>query len=233
MSAVREINFVAGVEAKTNGTEMAFDSAARIQNGGDVTRTQIVHGAGECTERGGTTIKHEIHEAAFYRDKRMKTTVAEFEFGTKQTVKGAHIGTSDRDCGRKSGIVGETFVENPVEVVAHFALEFELPVYGERGAGTEAGEICIGLGQAEIVGVNAELDMVSSFLILSECRWRNAYSHEDKKQDTLHAKNSPNWNETTKKAKWLVRAGARWLAFWNIRCDFVGWVHPDGAANEE
>ena len=88
--AAREIDLVARVQAQADRTEMAFESTARIEDRADVTRPQIIHGAGKRADGCGAIVKEEIHKAAFHRDEGMKASMAEFELWTEQAV-GARI----------------------------------------------------------------------------------------------------------------------------------------------
>src|SRR5262249_51802213 len=97
----------------------------------------------------------------------MKAAVAEFEFWTEQAMKSANVGTGDGN--RAGGSVCETLGKDFVEVVAHFAFEFELPVSGESEASAQTRKVCVGLGQAKVVGVCADLDVIG-FRFLGESR---------------------------------------------------------------
>src|SRR5882672_6800452 len=100
----------------------------------------------------------------------MKVVVAQLNFRTEQSVKRANIGARDGDGWRDGGVVGKTFCEGPVEVVAHFGFEHDGFVGMKAKARTDAGEIGFGLRKAKIIGVDAGLHVI----VLSERDWREA-----------------------------------------------------------
>jgi len=168
--AAGEIDFVADVETKTDGTEMAFETAARVENSGEVICAEILDGTYCVSHGSGTTVKKEVVEAALYGEERMEVVMAQLYFRTEQSVKRANIGARHGNGWRNGGVVGKTFGEDPVEVVAHFGFEHDGPVDMEAETGADAGEISFGLRKAKIIGVDAGLHVI----VLSETDWREA-----------------------------------------------------------
>ena len=80
--AAGEINFIADVEAKTDGAEMAFETAARIENSSEVICAEILDGTYRVADGSGAIIEKEVVEAAFYGEEGMKIVMAELQFGT-------------------------------------------------------------------------------------------------------------------------------------------------------
>jgi hypothetical protein len=168
--AAGEINFIADVEPKTDGAEMAFETAARVEDSGEVICAEILDGTYRVADRGGATIEKEVVETALYREEGMKLVMAELELGADETVENADIGARDCDGRRNGGVVRKTFGEDAVKVVAHFGFEHDGFVDMEAETRADAGKIGFGLRKAKIIGINAGLHVI----VLSKRDWREA-----------------------------------------------------------
>src|SRR5262249_46492711 len=160
MSAAGEIDFVANVKTQTDGTYMTFQSAARIENAGEIIRAQILNGTDSSSNSGRTIVEEEVIEAAFHSEKRMEAVMTKFEFGAEEAVEHTQIGASECDRWRNGGVVREAFGENLVKVVAHFGFEHDGFVGLPAKTRAHTGEIGFGLREAKIVGVDAGLNVI-------------------------------------------------------------------------
>ncbi len=168
--AASEIDFVADVETKADGSEVAFEAAARIQNAGEIIGAKIFNRADSGSDGGGAIVEKEVVEASLDGEEGMKAAMAELELGTEEAVEDANIGARDGDGWRNGGVVSETFGEDPVEVVAHFGFEHDGFVGMEAEARADAGEIGFGLREAKVIGINAGLHVI----VLGEQTWGEA-----------------------------------------------------------
>jgi len=105
-----------------------------------------------------------VVEATLDGEEGMKVVMAELELGAEEAVEDANIRARQGDGRRNGGVVRETFGEDPVEVVAHFGFEHDGFVGMEAEARAEAGEIGVGLREAKVIGIDADLQVV----VLSE-----------------------------------------------------------------
>jgi len=65
MRAAGEIDFVADVKTQTQGTNMPFETAAGIENTGEIIRAQTFDGTYSGSNSGGAVVEEEVIKAAF------------------------------------------------------------------------------------------------------------------------------------------------------------------------
>src|ERR1700720_139270 len=97
-------------------------------------------------------------------------------------MENTEVGALDRDCA--GAAVGESLGEDLVKIVGHFRFELECAIAGEGETSAEAGEVCVGLRQAEVVGKDADLDVI---IFLGEgCRY-GAGSKDKQNGESFHS----------------------------------------------
>jgi len=92
MSAAGKIDFIADVETQADGADVTFETAAGIENAGEIIRTEALDGTDGCPNGGGAIVEEEVVEAAFYGEEGMEALMAEFDFGTEKAMEDARVG---------------------------------------------------------------------------------------------------------------------------------------------
>lgn len=90
MGSVGEINFVADIQAQTDGSEECFHTAPWIENAVDVIGAETIDRTRERVEGRGPTVEAKLIEAAF-RGHEETHWAADLKFGSKKSVENAHI----------------------------------------------------------------------------------------------------------------------------------------------
>src|ERR1700722_1861822 len=140
VSAVVEIHFIANIQAQADRSDVAFESAAGIEDGVDVSGAEAFDGTGERIKGSRTIVEAKVHESPFHRHERMYGKMADLEFGSEHTMEDAEVGAIDRDCA--SAGVCESLGEHLVEIVGHFAFQLDHLVSGESQASAETCRVC-------------------------------------------------------------------------------------------
>jgi len=159
MSATGKIELVGDIKTQTDRSQMALETAARIEDTDDVVVAEVADIAEEVAEGGGTIAEMEIHETTFKLDEGVNMPVfAEVDFRSKLAMENTHAGALDRYAAGSIG--GETLSKGTIEIVVQFRFQLDVAKSYETEAGADTGEIRIRLRKTEVVSIDAELKML-------------------------------------------------------------------------
>lgn|ERR1700687_493458 len=169
MSSVVEVNHVSDIESQAHGTEVAFQSAARIKDAVDIPGAKSIDGAEKGAGSCGSGIKTEIDPPALDREERADRPVSGGNGGTKQSVHNAKVGARNSNVTHNRS---EVFGIDAVKVVRRFRFQSQISVCVEAQACPDSGHVGLILMEAEVVGKNANVNMIGTFLC--GCGWDQA-----------------------------------------------------------
>src|SRR5579859_3650415 len=153
---------------------MPFEATARIDDADQITGTKALDRAGKGIEGSGAWVKPKIDSSPLQSQKRVNAGVSEFQLRSGHAMKNAEVGTRQRHVPRTR--VGESLGGHLVEVVGRLCSKPDFAIHGERQAPAAPPEGYVCLGITEIIGKDADLNMIG--LLGKGSRYRNRGEHE-------------------------------------------------------